>query len=247
MQDFKAAHPQIEAVRSWALVEEPPPAAAPAPAIVSAAELRAQAQAVVNLKLEEWAAIDRGYGVRLGKVGTKPIYDESGMHRRLVRHEDIMGEVAIKSPKEREYDKRKKSEDFFEKKRMKAVRSEYDRRAAKIPAAHAPAPAAGAADAAVLRAALLPTEAARGHAARVERMNHTERAQLQHTRVSEGAPLSSEVELARRERQYQESRPMPPVSGEVKTGEAADWHANASWIRTVSWLQHPRESKWYPG
>ena len=95
----------------------------PPPLGMNAAELaqmRAHVQAVFNLKLEEWAAIDRGYGVRLGKVGTKPIYDESGMRRRLVGHEDVIGEVAIKSPKEREYDKRKKSEDFFEKKRMKA-------------------------------------------------------------------------------------------------------------------------------
>jgi hypothetical protein len=64
-----------------------------------------------------------------------------------------------------------------------------------------------------VRRCLVPEETARGHAASACRSQHVQRAHMQHMRASEGAPLSRQVERARRAKQYDDaSQYLPHVS-----------------------------------
>ena len=181
-----------------------------------------------------------GHGFRIAKVGRRPVFDAG----HFVGYEDVFGEVPIKPPAERERDKLEKKQAFFERKRINKERLEHQAKGGAFSHGRPTPRASVAEEDALLRAALLPEQTARGHAASACRSQHVQRAHVQHTRASEGAPLSTQVESARRARQYQEaSQRLPPVSGEVSTSQSGDWQQQAEWVRTVNRLSDPRESK----
>ena len=229
--------------RDFMARREQPPAAAPPPvAGVSEAELRARAQAVVNMKMEAWAAKDVGYGVHSVKVGQRVAFDEMG--RRIRGGETVWGEVAVKSPEDR---KREKHEKSLQKTASYMKKLLSPRTGAIFHGRSAPAPlVAGSAEEGAIAAALFGGQLARavGSSTGARRPQHVRRVQQQHARLAGGAPPSRKVEKARRASQYlEEGQHLPPVSGEVKSSQSQDCQEMQGWMVAVNVLNDPRESK----
>ena len=205
-------------------------------------EARARAQAIADATVASWNAANRGHGVKVVKE-TELIYGWVSDTQYGVVTKISTNFV----PKEQPVGKLVKTQRWRQQQAAQKARGAYFRsldRSGHFQGGARASVAGSVVEDALLHAALFPEETARGHAASVCRSQHVQRAHVQHLRASEGAPLSTQVESARRASQHQAaSQYLPPVSGEVRTSQSGDWQQQAAWGRAVNRLTDPRESK----